>query len=356
MLAWRKTVTIDRTQCGTDDSVDFPLTIWVTDADLKTVGNGGYVQSASGYDIRPYVDRNLTSALTFQLVRYVASSGLLEMHVKLPVLTQSTNLVFYLGFGDTTLTSDASSTATWDSSHKYVMHGGDGTTIALNDAGQSGNTVTNNGATAVTGTISGGAQFAAGSSQYASGTMTYPNLPVTITGLVKLASTGIFHVLASFDDGSTNGGVRFGVDNTNKLKATFGNVADYQFATVTLAAGTWYVFAITISGASGTAVGRIASTGAWPSGDSVAVGTPTGSPVNIEFGRTNGGGPDYLDGILDEVRISNVVRSASWLTATYNNLKTTTNMLTFGARETTLDPSWQPRPTRPALFAPGHAR
>src|ERR1035437_6125962 len=102
-FSWLKSLTLDHTQAGTADSTDWPLTIWVTDADLKTVGNSGYVQNANGYDIRPYSGSGLSSALTFELVSYNASTGAVEMHVKVPTLSHTADTVIYLGFGDATI-------------------------------------------------------------------------------------------------------------------------------------------------------------------------------------------------------------------------------------------------------------
>ncbi len=77
-FSYYKSVTIDASQCGASNLTDFPVTIWVTDTDLKVTGSGGFVQNSNGYDIRPYADAGLTSALTFELVTYVSTSGALE--------------------------------------------------------------------------------------------------------------------------------------------------------------------------------------------------------------------------------------------------------------------------------------
>src|SRR3989344_6655431 len=127
-FGYYKSVTLAEAQSGTADSTDWPLTIALgygpqaADADLKTVANGGYVQNSSGYDIRPYSDSALTTALTFELVNYDGVNGKLEMYVKIPTLSASTDTVIYLAFGDSGISTDGSSTATWDSNFKGVWH------------------------------------------------------------------------------------------------------------------------------------------------------------------------------------------------------------------------------------------
>src|SRR5438477_11294376 len=69
-----------------------------TDNRFKTVANGGHVQNSSGFDIRPYSDSSLSTALTYELERYNASTGEVVMWVKIPSL--SDGYVTYLGYGD----------------------------------------------------------------------------------------------------------------------------------------------------------------------------------------------------------------------------------------------------------------
>src|SRR5678815_5877388 len=141
-----KTFTTDHAQCGAADVSNFPVLLRVTDADLKTVGNGGYVQSSRGFDIRPFSDAAFSAALTFQLVKYDAATGLLEMYVSLPTLTHATDVVSYLAFGDAGVTTDGSSRSVWDSNFLSVRHFTDPTSGAtlLTDSSQNGPDSTDN--------------------------------------------------------------------------------------------------------------------------------------------------------------------------------------------------------------------
>src|SRR5215471_810208 len=163
---YRSPVTIDHTKVPST-LTDFPVLISITDARLKTTGNGGHVASSSGFDIRPFTSNTLASALTFELNKYVSTTGELEMWVKQPSLSSSVDTVIWLGYGNSSIVSDGSSTATWDSNYVAVYHFGDGTTLSLADSTSGANTLTNNNAvTATSGQVAGAANFVAASSQF----------------------------------------------------------------------------------------------------------------------------------------------------------------------------------------------
>jgi trimeric autotransporter adhesin len=54
---------------------------------------------------------------------------------------------------------------------------------------------------------------------------------------------------------------------------------------------------------------------------------------NVNYFGTDGGGGDYLNGILDEVRISKIARSAGWITTEYRNQNAPGTFYTVGAEQ-----------------------
>ena len=143
---------------------DFPVLVSVTDTRFKTVGNGGHVQNSSGFDIRPYTDSTLTTAITgYELERYNASTGEVVMWVKVSSLSSSTT-PFVLAYGDSGISTDGSSTTTWSNSFLGVYHLADGTTLNVNSSTGSNNGA-NHSATAASGQIDGAGAFASASTQ-----------------------------------------------------------------------------------------------------------------------------------------------------------------------------------------------
>lgn len=340
-FGYYKTFTADATQAGTADSTNFPITISVTDADLKTTGNGGYVQSSSGYDIRPYSDSGLTSALTFELVYYNASTGQLEMHVKVGTLSHTTNLVSYLAFGDATISTDGSSTSTWDSTYKAVYHFKDGSTLNLNDSTSAANHLSGTSSpTAVAGQIDGGVGFTGGS--YAT---SGANIGIsgssnrTIEAWIRPTSLSGIRSVINWGAGSNSN------NNTLHLNVVAGSDiyfgfqgADFYTAGSKAPTGSWTHVVVAYTGAG--AAPSSSNSKIYVNGVSESLTFSGGGGVNtsataLTVGRDATTAGREFDGREDEVRISDANRfSSSYVTATYNNQKPSSTFLTWGSRTT----------------------
>src|SRR4051812_17738334 len=68
-----KTITIQGSKIS-GTVTNFPVLISFTDANLKSTGNGGHVQSTSGYDII-FTLNDCSTILPMQIERYVPSTG-----------------------------------------------------------------------------------------------------------------------------------------------------------------------------------------------------------------------------------------------------------------------------------------
>jgi hypothetical protein len=332
-FTYYKSVTIASAQCGASDSSNFPVTIWVTDADLKTTGNGGKVQNSSGFDIRPYADVGLTSALTFELVAntYVPTTGAVEMHVKIPTVSHTVDTVFYLAFGDSSLSTDGSSTSTWDSFYQGVWHLPNGTSLTVGDSTSHANTGTNSSATAASGEVDGAASMN-GSGQH----IVLPFAGITSAQFGTLsfwafmrANANGFNAVYESADGSR--GLALYVNSAGQVSfnGAFPGVSSGT-AWTTSAAWAYVVSAVAPDGA-----GFFTTTN-YQNGTSV--NTDSGTPFsaqNVDFGDNPSGGGSNWDGLYDEVRWSvgtaAAQRSADWILAEYNNQKPSSTFLTFGA-------------------------
>ena len=56
--------TVDHTKVPNTDQTDFPVLVLKTDNALKTIGNGGHVADANGYDVRAYSKRASSHSLS----------------------------------------------------------------------------------------------------------------------------------------------------------------------------------------------------------------------------------------------------------------------------------------------------
>ena len=120
--ACQRPLTIDHTKVPSTQS-NFTVLVSLTDPALKTVANGGHVVNANGYDIGFYADSGGTTKLKWEVEKYDGTTGNLIAWVKIPSVSSSTDTVFYLMYGDSSINTDQSDPPnTWDSNFKGVWH------------------------------------------------------------------------------------------------------------------------------------------------------------------------------------------------------------------------------------------
>jgi len=341
-FSYYSSITIDETLCGTADSTDFPMLFYGTYTDLKTTGNGGFVQNANGYDIGFYSDSALTTALSFQLISFNATTGAVQFRVKVPTLSTSANTVIYMAFGDSGISTDQSSTAVWNSSYQSVYNLEDGSTLNLNDSTSNGRNLTNvNTVTATTGQIGGAAQFASASSKKLTSTNGMGWNPTTnsvrMTAWVNIPDTSergafakVIGVHGNYD------GIAFGVGsgdmdtNGNKLIALFEGTS-WMDSGSSFGTG-WHKASIHfLRTANGTGTATL-----YKDGSSVASASKALNPV-AKSALFSVGGYDsvrFFNNAIDMVSVwsATTLPTASWETAEYNNESAPSTFYSVGTK------------------------
>jgi hypothetical protein len=297
---------------------DFPVLVSVTDARFKSLANGGHCRT--NFDIRPYTDWGLGTAITgYELERYNASTGEVVMWVKVSSLTSSST-PFVLAYGNSSLTTDGSSTTTWSNNFLSVFHVPDGSSLSLLNSA-SGSNGTNgagsSGATATTGFIDGGAAFASATSQFfTSDSFTWPASFTYSVWAIGTSFPSAYGPTLWFNIGPNVNYAALYVKSNGKL-ACYTNHSNYDgTGSHTLSTGTWYYLTMTYNSSTGGTAGFVnaASDG---SGSGTTGALVTGSQV-YTVGRDTVN-PGNWNGKLDEARMASVVRSADWITTEYNN-------------------------------------
>lgn len=327
------TLTVVRAQLGTT-AANHAAAATINLQYLSSSANGGYVQSASGYDIVFASDPGCASRYNYERVSWTASNGANEFYINIPTVTHSSNAQFYVCFDDATVTTDQSNrTGTWNSGFKGVWHFGTPTVLDLTDSTSNANNGTNHGgSTAIAGSWGGAVNFVAASSQYVdvgtgSSLQISPNL--TLEALFFGASqtsqvqdnrdsSGNGYAMGACDGGSSNE-IDFGISNSGTLNVLHATGSNGCLASTHYAAFT-YDNSTILAYSQGSSAGSL----------SVSNGLGT-STSNFYLGRlapTYGTG--YMSNWIDEFRVSNVKRSADWITTTYNNYYNTSTFFFLG--------------------------
>ena len=361
-FSYYKTISVDRTKVGTASGpttlTNYPMLFSVTDSSLKTVANGGRVQSANGYDI---IFRGIdattcggTTACTFshEVEKYDGTTGQLIAWVNLPVLntqTNSSDTSFEILFGNTSIsTSTERVPFTWDSSFTGVWHLGQdpsGTAPQMTDSTSNANDGTSASATTATGEIGSGVatdgstsyvSFNSGSSLNVSGGNDF-----TYSTWVKTTDAdGAIFSLRSSTNSNPVVDIMVGMDgastNANKLMALVrddsGNgLGDAVDTTTSFNDGNWHLMNVTRSGTSltiydnTTLVGTATITASSISSDLRDLGTE-GRWVQDNYTSAPN---EYLAASFDELRASTTARSLDWITTDYNSQSSPSTFISY---------------------------
>ncbi|MBN2350834.1 MAG: DUF2341 domain-containing protein, partial [Bacteroidales bacterium] len=320
--AYEKTITIDHTKIsGGTDLLNFPMLINLIDADLAITGSGGKVFNASGYDI-VFTD-NAGYKLDHQIEYYDPTTGTYIAWIRIPVLSASVDTEIKILYGNPQISNDPSVTTVWDSHYKGVWH----LDATLADFTGFGNDATNIGTTDTIGQIFRGRNFVNPSQQYIDVSSYSSELDiignVTISAWINLDSVNIDQKIAGNQSNTSgDGGYKMGIYTNNKFEFEIRTINNQHILNRGVSGGTvlnknnWY-YVTGMFSESGNFIktyvnglqDRVLPT------DSVL-----GSSNNtLKFGKEPFGTSAYFDGRIDEIRISDTIRSDNWIKTEYTN-------------------------------------
>jgi murein tripeptide amidase MpaA len=332
---YRRQIAIDHTEI-TEDQTDFPILIDLTDNTLSTK-----VQ-ADGDDF-VFTDNN-GNKLSHQIETYDSAAGHLIAWLRIPYLSSTTDTIIYLYYGNPLAESQQNPTAVWDSSYKMVLHLGETTGTHYDSTSNGNNGSPYNGVVqGVTSKIDGFDSFD-GVNDYVevthSGTITGFTTAFTASFWLKLEDTTRRQAILNKYNSAGNQRAWFIEFQTH---ATSGKVLGFfvsadgvnyrqYYASFNPTAGTWYYITVVwetntipkfyVNGVQISTIGT---------GTIASIFNNTGAPLHI--GRSTYETNRYLRGSLDEIRISNPARSASYILACYNSQKDPLSFYTVSEEE-----------------------
>lgn len=335
--SYRRAITIDHTKVPNTDQADFPVVVSGTYSFLATTANGGNVTNSNGYDIIFASDSYGTQLLPFEVESYNPATGAIICWVQVPTVSHTSDTVFYIFYGDASVTTDQSNkTGTWDANYAGVWHLANGTTLSASDSTANGNNGTITGATATGGEIDGAAKLS-GSGQYIdvgdrpSLQITGDNATVEAWINTSEASPSQYERLIVKEiPGNASPYITYGMfrnaGNTtlNWCKSSGGTLA--CATTSSLPLNSWTHVVGTYDGSSL----KVYVNGAL--NDTVAVtGNISPTTQDLVIGGDTADNAEYFNGDVDEVRISNSVRSADWIATEYSNQSAPSAFYSMGA-------------------------
>ena len=334
ITSYTRSLTIDHTKCGSADSTDFPVLISLSDTTLKTKANGGHVNRSDAFDLGFYSDSAHTSKYNWAVEYYDPVNGVLVAWVKIPTVSHTSDTVFYINYGDPTITTFQGGAVGTVYTNGYIAVYWMSEATGANIVDQTGNgntgTPTNN-PVQTAGQIDGSlAMTVAATNFFDLGTMTAINgiSKLSISYWAKRTASTQMYLMRRSTSSNWDGVSLLNDDNAYLFLGT--SAFAYQGAAVWSATNrNWNHVAYTFDG---TQTGNSNRVKGYTNGGATIVGfsgtmpaTNSTSSNHLLIGK-DALGPTYQDGLTDYVCIASVVRSADWVLTEYNNQKTPGNI------------------------------
>ena len=346
-------ITVDKTKCGETDA-NFAVLISGTydgtggEPDLRTVANGGKIQNtASGGASGTYTipadlvfspNADGSSPYDFEIEKYNAATGEIVAWVQCGVDTAA-DTVFYMVYGDSGVTTSQENVAgTWDANFMMVQHMAGDNWDALDDSTSNSRDITSDNSAPTynqSAQIGNGVEFDGLDDRVTrSSSDTGITNALTVEAIIKLdtdANAGIVNLIPS--SGRANEVRLYYFAGTNELDVACRKSDDSDYIKDFLSAGTislatWYHIAATWDGTDlHIYIGGSQSIPYTKNIDNS--GSMTNTDRLIHIGYDSAGDLDW-DGLIDEVRISSVARTANYITTCFNNQSSPSTFYSVG--------------------------
>lgn len=323
-FTYSRKIRVNHNSCGSANSTNFPLLFSGTYPFLKQTANGGGVTNASGFDIGFYSDAALTTKLNWEMESYTGSTGSVTYWIQIPTLTFAADTIFYIAWGDPTITTDQSNVSGgvsgWlgDTSWKGVWHLQQSGVNYLDSSSNA-----NHWTTAVTptaqhlGQVLTGQSFD-GSSQFLGTAANFVGKPTifTVSHWINPATGQTSRtIFSNYNPAASTSWVTGISDSTSNVVKFYLGSANLE-SDVALVSATWsYVVCVYNSGSPTIYINGIAH---GTSGSTITY--PAGAITDANrLARLGVSGAQWFNGGVDELRYSTSARSASWVLSEYNN-------------------------------------
>ena len=336
--SYRKLITLNRSQVPSTQT-NFPVLISITDTDLRDRAQ------ADGDDI-VFIDSN-GNKLNHEIEQYTAGTGGLIAWVNVTSLSSVSDTEIFMYYGNAGCSNQENIGGTWDTNYVAVYHSNQATNENLRDS-----TSNNNHATPA---CTSGSNPISTSSGKVGKAFTYlisdqrryvtpitSGKTFTWEVWVKPSAFSNYHSMIAI----SNQYMLFDLYNSGVLSMwSQDGMGGGSYGITGLSADIYYNLVFIREGDSTTAGYKFYKDGN-PTGSTANTGTWSASTA-IWLGSREGTTTQSLSGDLDEVRISKIARSASWIKTVYNTINNAVDGGFFS-----LESEERSLPTKPTLTYP----
>jgi hypothetical protein len=281
-----------------------------------------------GADIR-FANISQSGNLSYEIERWNSTAQLAEIWVKIPQISNGTESgiqLFWMYYGNSTAISDGQDVKnTWDDYYKLVMHfkEASGSGDYIKDSTKYANNGTPSGTTFQPESFIGPARSYSGTNQWVL-VKDSSSLDAGYTGLTietwvndtmgDASARGIISKRISSAGSVSYSTFKY---TTQYLDFDIGGTTDRDASTQAIPTQKWLYLTVTWNGSDTTAGKRFYFNATNINNAATSVSSLTDQPGNLTIGILNAAYGVGWSGSIDEVRISNITRSAAWLKASY---------------------------------------
>jgi hypothetical protein len=306
---------------------DFPLIVNITDTGLRDHAQ------PSDNDVC-FVDAGNTVRLNHEIEKFNSTTGQLVAWVNVPSVSSVTNTTIYMYYGNPACASQQNAAGVWDSHFKLVDHLEELSGTVHDSTSNANNGTPNNVVQGVEGKIDGADYFNGVNANVnvTNSPSLNPTSQMTLEFWASIgnlsADSGGYRRIVSKGRSWIDGGYHINLEKGYPRFAIRTNNAQQTVTATTLPdLKQWYYIVGTYNGSSL----RIYINGTLENENSVT-GPLQNSNGTLLIGCETSD-QRYFNGSIDEVRISDVARNASWIKTCYNSMNDPSGFIRVGAEQ-----------------------
>ncbi|MBN2142959.1 DUF2341 domain-containing protein [Candidatus Woesearchaeota archaeon] len=327
---YRKNITLNQSMIN-GTHTDFPILISATDADLAS-----YAQS-DGDDIL-FTDSDGTTKLAHEIELYNSTNGDLIAWVKIPTLNSTHNQTIYMYYNNSAASDQSNKTGVWTNQFLGVWHMKEdpaGSAPQIKDSspysinGTSAGSMTSG--DQITGQIDGSLDFDGIDDKIDVTDSIYSiqtSDNITITAWIKINT----HLSETYGNiwGDVDGPCfQLHSQGSGNYSLNWYTSSERTGTELSYGIGTWYHVAVTKASTTNLTWYRNAQ----GAGSTTTLSESNTAPNGVQIGGDQLG-DEFINGTIDEVRISNTTRTQEWIATEYSNQAHPESFYTIGEEET----------------------